>query len=89
MQSRSGREVSTATGPPQTGSQGLQTLILNSVWWRSGLSDCEWVTFMFLEQSEVLRRLREVLLVAHDDKGDWVPALSFPPPGFQHLAKGG
>lgn len=41
------------------------------------------------KQSEVLRRLREVLLVAHDDKGDWVPALSFPPPGFQHLAKGG
>lgn len=37
------------TGPPQTGSQGLQTLILNSVWWRSGLGDCEWVTFMFLE----------------------------------------
>lgn len=31
------------------GLKGLQTLILNSVWWTSGLADCEWVTSMFLE----------------------------------------
>lgn len=29
------------TGPPWTSSQELHTLVLNSVWWKSGLGDCE------------------------------------------------
>lgn len=40
-------------------------------------------------QSEVPRRLREVLLLVHDDDGDWVPTCPSLPPGSQHLAKGG
>lgn len=50
----------------------LQTLILNSVWWRSGLGDVSGV-YVLGNQSEVPRRLREVLLLVHDDDGGWVP----------------
>lgn len=32
-------------------------------------------------QCELLRRLREVLLVVHGGEGDWVPTLALLPPG--------